>query len=216
MLQRIEDLLYCDKLIASDWEVKFLNSIAEQANNKGSLSIGQLNILERIENNNTSEAHKQIKKWLDNWDEERQEIAKVVALYYQREMYYGQLVDKILNQNYIPSQKEYEKLCENKYALKVRQEHFKKPRFSEGSVVQVRSVISANSHYRHENGNVSVRIQNHYAIVIETDALPVRRAAKGAKVYKILPFGSSKAYYVSESDLKKAKGVKNEVLLKEG
>ena len=121
-----------------------------------------------------------------------------------------------MNQNYIPSQKEYVKLCENKYALKVREEHFKKPRFSEGSVVQVRTVISANSHYRYENGNVSVRIQNQYAIVIETDALPIRRAAKGSKVYKILPFGSSKAYYVSESDLKKAKGVKNEVLSKEG
>ena len=204
-LNRIDTLLNSSRLEATQWERKFLISIRSQVDDsERDLSPNQLAILVRIEEKNSPKRLQEIEEWLNEWDAERQEIARVVALYYQRELYFTNLASKILESGYVPSAKEYQKICENKYALKVREEHFKSPLYKVNSFVQVRKSISVNKHYIEENGG-PIRIQNMFALVLETDALPVRRAAQGAKVYKILPVGSARSYYVSESDIKKAK-----------
>jgi len=209
MFERINNLLNSPRLNANNWEINFLGSIKEQAKLRGrGLSPTQIDILERIENNNTEDVHKEMDRWIDEWDSERQEVARVVSLYYRYEgFYFTILTSKILDQSYVPTAKEYAKLCENKYALKIREEHFKKAKFPVNSFVQVRRTCTANKHYREENGG-HTRLNDAFAIVIETDALPVRRASLDAKVYKILPVGSSRPYYVSESDLKKARKIK--------
>ena len=207
MLERINNLLDSPRLNANNWEINFLGSIKDQAK-KRDLTPPQIKYLERIEEKNTKEVHKEMDRWLDEWDSERQEIARVVSLYYRNEgFYFSSLTNKILDQSYVPTASEYAKLCENKYASKIREAHFKEEKFPVNSVVQVRKVCSANKHYREENGGYT-RLNDAFAIVIETNALPVRRAALGAKVYKILPFGSNRPYYVSESDLKKARKIK--------
>jgi len=204
MLKRIDNLLGDKDLQASDWEKGFLESIRVQASGGRTLSQSQVDILERVEKKNTPEARLELEKYLENWDTERAEIAKVVALYYRSSGYYFQnLCHRVLTGNAL-GPTDYNKLCENKYALKVVEEHFKEPRFEKGEVVQVRSTVSINSHYLHENGEYT-RLNNAHALILEPDALPIRRASKGAKVYRILPFGSQKSYYVSESDLKKAR-----------
>jgi hypothetical protein len=208
MLERIDKLLSDNHLQATAWERGFLESIHGQASKNVTLSQPQVDILKRVENKNTQEQRNLLEEWLSKWDSERAEIAKVVALYYSSDGYYFQgLCNKVLVEKKPLSPGEYKKLCENKYATKVIEEHFKEPRFQPQEIVCVRSKITANKNYYTENG-CYLKIENMHAVVLEVNALPVKRAAIGAKVYKILPFGSQKPYYVSESDLKKSKKIK--------
>ncbi len=210
MLERIEKLLNEPHTVTlTNWERNFLSSIHQQAAAGREFSPAQLNVLERIEKQNSQEQRDIMEEWLSKWDSERAEIAKVVANYYYSVGHYFQkLCRKVLFENKPLSPNEYKKLCENRFATKVIEEHFKAPKFQSQEIVQLRSNITANRHYYVENGGVMVKIQNMHAIVLETDALPVKRAAMGAKVYKVLPFGSPKSYYVSESDLKKSRKIK--------
>ena len=47
-------------------------------------------------------------------------------------------------------------------------------------------------------------IRNKLLLIIETDAAPVKSAAKGSKVYRVLPVGSPNTILVEERDIKKA------------
>jgi hypothetical protein len=207
MFERINNLLSSPRLNANNWEIGFLGSLKDQVKLRR-LSPTQISILEKIENNNTEYVFKEMDRWIAEWSPEQAEITRVVSLYYLSEgSYFMSLVDRILNQNYIPNAKEYAKLCENKYALKVREAHFKEAKFPVNSFVQVRKVCTANKHYRSENAG-HTRLNDVRAIVLEVNALPINRAAVGAKVYRILPVGSTRTYYVSESDLKSARKIK--------
>jgi hypothetical protein len=173
------------------------------------LSANQVSILERIEAGNSSDLRQADRDFTKLWysDSALREEARVVCKYYELTEYFRVLTYKILQQDYAPKMNEYKKLCKNKYAIRVLEEHKKQPRYPVNSLVQVRATNKINSHLRGPNYGYA-SLKDTYAIVIETDALPIRRAAKGAKIYKILPVGSPRPYYVHESDIKKARGVK--------
>jgi len=204
MLTRIESLLEDKQLDATNWERGFLQSISDQVDKGRTLSGSQIGILERIEDKNNLASRSKLRDWTERWESEYASIARVVAQYYLTStLYFSSQAEKVIAGGVLHP-REYKKMCENKYAERVIEEHFKKPRFSVGSFVQVRKSPSINKHYLAENGS-HTRLNNMHAVVLEVDALPVRRAAKGAKVYKVLPVGAPRAYYVSESDLKAAK-----------
>lgn len=210
MLERIETLLADERLDASEWERSFLSSIEEQLRVRDrDLSTNQTSILERIEEQNSPDVRQENDEFAKRWalDSQLAEITRVVCKYYEFTQYYSMLTYKILEQGYVPTASEYKKLCENKYALRVREQHFNEPRYAVNSFVQVRATHTINKHHRHQNGGYT-NLKGAYALVIETDALPITRAAKGAKVYKILPVGANRTYYVSESDIKKARKVR--------
>ena len=147
-----------------------------------------------------------IKRWKS--DPELREQVFTVCRYYSCPRvgnYFVWLTYKILKEGYIPTLKEYKKLCKNKYARRVIREHEKEPRYPVNSFVQVRKSNKTN-YFSDENNNYRM-LDGIYAVVLQTDALPIRRAAKGAKVYKILPVGANRAYYVHESDIKIARGM---------
>lgn len=208
MLERISSVLGDPAAIITSWEKGFLLSITSQVESGAELTDPQVKVLERIEQKNSSKEKEKREQWIRDWTSEKSEIARVVAKYYSVTGYFSFLTHKILEEGYVPTEKEYTKMCENKYALKVREAYFKKPDYDAGVVVQVRKTHTANKHMRHLNGDVYVKISDMYAVVLEANAVEPFRAAAGAKVYKILPFGSPKAYYVSESDIKKARGIK--------
>jgi hypothetical protein len=210
MLERIETLLADEGLEASEWERSFLSSIERQlrAHDRG-LSANQASTFERIEEQNSPDVRQGNDEFAKRWASDPQlvENTRIVCRYYEVTEYYGTLTYKILEQGYVPTAREYKKLCENKYALRVREEHFNEPRYTANSLVQVRTTNTINRNFRSQNGGYT-NLKDAYALVIETDALPITRAAKGAKVYKILPVGANRTYYVSESDIKKARKVR--------
>jgi N-acetylmuramoyl-L-alanine amidase len=57
--------------------------------------------------------------------------------------------------------------------------------------------------------NAGRQVQNRLLVVIEVDATPVTKAAKGTKVYRVLPVGSPATFLVEERDIKKTKTKKS-------
>jgi hypothetical protein len=54
----------------------------------------------------------------------------------------------------------------------------------------------------------STELENKPVVILEVHAKPITRAAKGSKVYKVLPVGRT-PIYACESDLKKARKTKS-------
>ena len=91
----------------------------------------------------------------------------------------------------------------NKYAQKVLEETKKEPRFSAKSLVYIKDV-DKNSPYVFSN------VIGSPAFVIETDSSPVTSAAKGAKKYRVLPFGMTHTIELEERCLTSKKPNKKE------
>ena len=110
--------------------------------------------------------------------------------------YYSDLVFRTLNEKeFVPTEKQFNALTNNRYTNKVLTAHHKKPDFCEGSYVYIRKTA---------NYELLNEISNRPCLVLQADASPIVHARKGAKVYKIIPFGISKIYFVEERDIKKA------------
>jgi len=196
--ERIERALKFEFL--QDWDRGFLESIQSQYNRSGQLSEKQLQILERVEKNNDPDAVANKKRWIENFDDKKKESVKVCATYYDCAGYFQNLVNKILRpedgKEYIPTEKEYRSMCENKYAQKILTAHFDKPLYQEGSIVLLRASAPL---------AVKKTCNHNQAIVIQSNASNPESAAKGAKIYKILPVGCSEIRHVEERYLKKFK-----------
>ena len=199
MLERLTAALEKKQLL-TDWEHGFIESLQEQFNKRGRLSARQVEILDRIEREKLSEsAVAKAKRWFKEYSDEHRRTARICAEYYRHTGYFQTLVHLILNtENHIPTEKQYKKMCENKYAKKVLAEHDVAPKYPVGSLVEVRATADW-SHRRSANG---------MPCVVISSGGTVKSAAKGAKPYKILPFGSAKPIDCEERHIKKCKNPK--------
>ena len=201
MIEKIERLLNLERSNITSWQHSFLESIKSQLTKNHNLSPRQLDIFEEIEEANSEKAISRIEEWKDSFDEEKREIFNVCVEYYKDAGYFSSIVAKSYHAEYIPSERDFKKLCENKYAARVIKSHFATPKYQKGEIVQFRKGRGGRKH-------LGRNIDAKYAAIIETDALPVKRAAKGSKVYRVLPVGHARMFYVLESDIKKARGLK--------
>tara|TARA_R100000008_G_scaffold75407_1_gene54635 strand:- start:213 stop:824 length:612 start_codon:yes stop_codon:yes gene_type:complete len=184
----------------SDWSRGFLESISQQYNRSGKLSPKQLSMLEKIEKSNDPDVLENKRRWVKNFDEKKKENLKVVARYYDCAGYFQRLVSKVLRpedgKEYIPTEKEYRSMCENKYAMKILAAWNEKPLYDNGSMVLLRT-----------SAPLSIKrvCNNDQAIVLQSNAKEPISAAKGAKIYKILPVGSAETFFIEERYIKKYK-----------
>ena len=196
MLERLQNAA-SKKDLLSQWEQGFLESLLQQFNKRGRLSLKQIEILERIETQKLSAAAQDARRtWDESYDDEKRRIALICAKYYVRTGYFTNLSDSIIHDpSYIPSEKAWKKMCENKYAKKVIAEHDAPAKYATGSVVEFRSTANW-SHKTASNGMPCVVISSGGDIV---------SAAKGSKPYKVLPYGSVQMIECEERHLKKCK-----------
>ena len=198
----------------SSWQRGFLESVLSQLERaNSSLSFNQERILSEVCAQNTPERLHSIQEWKTSYlnSGHMQESFKVCVQYYSATGYFASIVTEYrTTKDYIPPEKIYKKVCENKYAKKVLQSHFSEPLYSEGSAIQIRKGNKINFDAvltnAYNGGYMSSLVD--YAIVLQSNAQPIHRAAKGSKIYRILPVGVSKSYYVHESDIKRARGIK--------
>ena len=78
--------------------------------------------------------------WVENYDAEKREKAKIIAEYYvQNPPWYGDVSHKILTiDDFIPPEPQYNKMIENSYSEKVLASHYSEPRFQVGDYVSLR------------------------------------------------------------------------------
>ena len=84
-------------------------------------------------------------------------------------------------------------LCvKNKFALKVIEATRSEPKFKVGTIVKGRK-------------NAPVIVKNQLFSIIKVNAAPVKSAAKGAKLYELLPFGKTQTVFCEERHIRKTR-----------
>ena len=176
--------------------LEFAKSLLSNCKKWNGLTPKQETAFTRMEARYSPEAKLQRDNWEANYTSEMREKARIMAHYYQANPpYFGDLATRILTEEgYVPSEKAYRKMCENKYASKVFKAHNAEPKFQPGSLVVVRS-----------NARASRTLKNKPCLVIKAD-LPIRSAANGSKLYSVLPFGEAVPTQIEERWLKKHRG----------
>ena len=184
LLNRIETAAGRGVTILSDWERGFLQSLRDSASRYGRLTERQHDVFKRIENKTDPAQIKARNAWSDNFTPEMRDMLVFAAKYYKANPpYFGDAADRILaDNNYMPSEKLYRKMVENKYVQRAMKNSVTAPKYEVGSMVTVRNSQAI----RHLNTS---RVRGKDAIVIAVEE-QVNNATKGSRKITILPVGA--------------------------
>jgi len=196
------------------WEQGFVDSLEYQFKKKGRLSVSQERHLFKLTDKYNMDRIREENQWCKNYGPEQRDIAIKCAKYYdgQYQTYFHDIVNKVLGdpEHHILTLGEYNKLCKNKYALKVLASYDEPEKFAVGDMVQIRAnnrLDIANTELKTGAVPRGMRatwfFTNKTCMVLEVNAKPITRAAKAARVYKILIIDETSPIYAHESDLKK-------------
>ena len=195
LVSRIENVAARGISDLTDWERNFLGSLLDAAKKWGRLTAKQHDVLQRIEKKLDPEVLAARNEWNEAWNDDRYEKVLFAARYYKENPpYFGDAANRILSDsNYIPSEKLYRKMVENKYVQRAWENATSAPLYDVGSLVTVRNSSNlGGTVYRHRGKD---------AVVLEVqDNLS---ATKGARIYKILPVGGDSVLETQERYLKK-------------
>lgn len=197
----------------NSWELGFVESLEHQFKKKGRLSDSQERHLFKLTDKYNMDRIREENAWCKNYGPKQRDVAVKCAKYYdaQYQVYYHNIVSKVLNdpENHILTLGEYNKLCKNKYALKILASYDSLAKFEVGDIVQIRATNRIDiANTDHKTGAVSKGTRSTWGLIdktcmiLEVNAKPVTRPAKGARVYKVLVTGEMKPIYAHESDLK--------------
>jgi len=198
----------------SQWAEGFADSIRDQIKRGRTLSERQKATCHKILKENNKEAQKSLANWQSEYNMHHKKKAKQIATYYKSQAagYYGDIVKDIL-EGKVPIRGKYLKMRNNKYAKKVLAEIERKPRFSTEDHIIPNSkfqegysfnaaMMSCRNNTGYVSGNEKRNFRVRGGIIIDVDD-KIHSAAKGAKRYLVLPFGSAETYWVEERFLKK-------------
>jgi hypothetical protein len=198
----------------TQWAEGFADSIRDQIKRGRTLSERQKATCYKILKENSKEAQAQLANWASEYKMHHKQEANQLATYYKHQAggYFGDLVKTILADE-VPARGKYLKMRNNKFAKKVLAEIQRKPRFStDDHIIPNSKFIDG---YSWQNAMMASRdgtswvtseektnFKSRGGIIIGIDD-KICSAAKGAKRYLVLPFGSVETYYVEERYLKK-------------
>ena len=204
-----------DKIAYGDKQ--FYMSLLWQHENRSAkdLSSSQMHHLERLHNKYSAEELRTRAEFENNYGETERKIALRCAQYYadQYPPYYDGIVSKVMNDpdNHTLSHNEYNTMCNNKYAKKILACYNEEPKYNAGDFVQIRATNRIDvANTNRKEGAMPRRsscntMANKVCMVLEVNSLPITRAAKGARIYKVLITDEAQPIYAHESDLKKAR-----------
>jgi len=172
----------------NSWAGGFVSSLTDQAQSGGTLTAPQMSTLERLEgehSNTAMAARISFSRDYENNKDGIKDRATTLTAYYRSTGYYSMTVN-LIESGSTPTQKQYQKMVENKYAEKVWAAHCAEPKFKVGTMVALRSARGFNSK----------------PCVVITTTEPIISACKGAKRYKLLPIGAATCLLMEERYLK--------------
>ena len=203
---RLDNLISRATEAKDDWAVTFITSLKGQLSMGRDLSPRQTEILKKVETRHSDEAIAKRDSWASNFSSEMREKMKIAASYYlQNPPYFRDMATQAINDDsFVPSEKAYRKMVENKYATKVIENTLAEPKFNTGSHVMLRSTAHISvAVSRDERGTTSRK--GKLGMVLKADAKPVSSPARGSKVYSVLFFGETQPAFIEERWLKKGK-----------
>ena len=204
MLERIDkarhNAVIADKLInhyRKERHLDFLYDVKLFYKDRGYLTPGQERYLESIEGIYSDKAIEEAKNWSTSYSDDLRDVAVKCAKYYEasEEGYFSFTVKKVLDdpKGHVLSKVEFDKMCANKYAVKVLNEYKNKPKYSVGQLVEGRP----NTYYK---GDIGVVTSVNYG--------PITRACKGAIPYRGKFIKVGRIAEVIEKEIKAVKGRK--------
>ena len=181
----------------NDWDRGFVESVADQYKQRN-LSYGQIEVVNKILAKHSPEQIKARNAWRASYDEEKQALMRLAAEYYTANgPYFADAAHKVLNDPaYIPTEKLFNKMTQNKYVQRWVQETSRGPTFAKGQLVRFRR----NNLVRHWYGS---RLQGTLAVVVSVGAQV--SATKGSRSYEVLPVGRTKPLATEERCLMRSK-----------
>ena len=197
LVTRIEKTAAKGVSTLTDWERNFLSSLLESAKKWGRLTAKQHEVYQRIERNSDPAFQAARKSWNESWTPEKRTKAVFAANYYKANPpYFSDAADRIINDSsYIPSEKLYRKMVENKYVQRAMANAAAPPLYAVASMVTIRD--STQSPIR-----PSLRGQDVLIVDVEKDVL---HATKGSRSYTVLPIGAGETLVIQERWLKKSR-----------
>ena len=140
LVTRIEKAAARGTSSLSDWERSFMGSLLDSAKKWGRLTAKQHEVFQRIEKKTDPAHQKAVSDWRENFSDEMCTAARFAANYYKANPpYFSEAADRILlDSSYIPSEKLYRKMVENKYVQRAMAHAQSAPLYAAGSMVKVR------------------------------------------------------------------------------
>jgi len=218
MVQEMFDYLESVQDKMSQGDEQFYLSLSWQFQNRGPISESQVFYLEKIYAKYDSEALDKAEQFAENYSADHRLMALRCAHYYDSQFprYYGNIVDKVLHdpEGHTLNYSEFGKLCENKYAKKILSSYSSPLKFCTGDMVQIRANNRIDLANRGQTTalvrprSITRHVANKACLILESNSLPITRAAKGARIYKVLVIDEASPIYAHESDLKKIRRTK--------
>ena len=145
----------------SERDRKFAESLKRQFEDGGKLSPKQIECVEKMEQRYSPEAQLKRERWAQSYKAEHRETALIVARYYRTTQYFRDLATKILlDDDFIPTERQFVAMTKNKYAKKVIATATEPPAYPAGSICKVR----ANSNLvpqRELHNQIALVVANH-------------------------------------------------------
>ena len=140
LVERIEKVAARGTTTLTDWERSFLGSLRDSAKKWGRLTGKQHDVFQRIERKSNPEHIAARKKWNESFTPAMRESLKFAAEYYKANPpYFGDAATRILsNPDYVPTEKLYRKMVENKYVQRAIVNANEDAKFPVGTMVMVR------------------------------------------------------------------------------
>jgi len=196
----------------TQWATGFAESIIEQSSKGRMLSDRQKVVCYKILKESNEEAQQSLANWEAEYKIKHKNEAKQIASYYSAQAagYFGDVV-KVVLADEVPPRAKYLKMRNNKYAKKVLSELERKPRFgTEDHIVPNSKFLTG---YSYNSSMMETRegqqplpdvresFKRRGGIILGVDN-KIKSAARGAKRYLVLPFGSAETYWCEERYLK--------------
>ena len=196
MIARIDNLL-ARNVEFTAWEKEFLTSIKQGVQRYGSLTGKQESILQRIETSKDPSVIAQRQSWKASYNDDMRSNMKIAGQYYlNNPPYFADLARRALDDNdFIPTEKQYRAMVDNKYVQKVLDNMNSVPTFPVGTMAK----------FRQNGAPINSKHSNKMVMIIDYPD-KVAGAAKGAIPVIVLPVGSSEVIETEVRWLKRARG----------
>jgi hypothetical protein len=124
----------------SDKDRQFGESLKRQFEDGGTLSVKQVECLEKMEQRYSPETVLKRERWAQSYKADHRETALIAAKYYRTTQYFSDLSSNILiDENFVPTERQFEALTKNKYAKKAIATATEPPAFPAGSLCLIRA-----------------------------------------------------------------------------
>jgi hypothetical protein len=185
---------------AGSWDHGFVESLEGQLRAGRALSPRQTEILAKIKAKYSEAEVARRHAWADSWDADMAAKWKVLMTYYGQTGYYTRAVRAHEESpETVPSPEDWSRIAENKFARKILAGWLAEPKFPAGSMVAMAASAPWTAKSACKSG---------LGVVVATNAGVPTSAARGNKIYKVLPVGGVQIFTCEERHLKTARAPK--------